>query len=112
MVHRQFPAALGHIDALLLLEPGNAGFHNERGLILALTGRPAEEALDEFQAAVRLDPHANYARHNLARALLQKGDVSGAIREYEEDLRLDPGDAAARAAREAIQRAGAAAAPP
>ena len=105
MVHREFPAALGHLDALLVLEPGNAGFHNERGLVLALTGKPAE-ALDEFQTAVRLDPHATYARHNLGRALLQQGDVSGAIREYEEDLRLDPSDAAARASLEAIQPSG------
>ncbi len=99
----RLPAALGHIDALLLLEPGNPGFHNERGVILGTSGR-LPESLEEFRAAVRLDPYAIYARHNLGRALLQAGDRAGAIREFEENLRLDPQDAAARTFLEMARR--------
>jgi hypothetical protein len=96
MVHQKLPAALDHLDVLLVLEPRNAGFHNERGLVLAMSGQlPA--ALEEFRAAVRWDPHAVYARHNLGRALLQAGDRAGAAREFEENIRLDPSDNAARA---------------
>jgi hypothetical protein len=110
MVHEKLPAALDHLDVLLVLEPRNAGFHNERGLVLAMSGQlPA--ALDEFRAAVRWDPHAIYARHNLGRALLQAGDQAGAIREFEENLRLDPSDAAARAYLQQIRAAQPAAAP-
>ncbi len=101
----KLPAALGHIDALLVLEPNNPGFHNERGVILGMSGR-LPESLDEFRTTVRLDPHATYARHNLGRALLQAGDRAGAIREFEENLRLDPNDPAARTFLEMIQQQG------
>ena len=101
--HGQLPAALDHADALVLLQPGSAGFHNERGIVLGLTGRLAE-SVTEFRTAIRLDPHALYARHNLGRALLQTGDRAGAIGEMEADLRLAPGDAAARSLLEMIRR--------
>ena len=104
MVHQNLPAALDHIDALLVLEPRNPGFHNERGVILASSGR-LPEALASFQAAVQLDPQAGYARRNLAQGLLQSGDEAGAAREFAECLRRDPADTAAQAALEHLRRA-------
>ncbi len=106
MTHSQLPAARDHADALVLLEPGNASFHNQRGIVLGMTGR-LPESVDEFRTAIRLDAHAIYARHNLGRALLQAGDRAGAIAEFEEDLRLAPTDATARALLEEIRRNGA-----
>ena len=111
MVHRNLPAAGDAINALLVLEPRNAGFHNEKGVILASTGE-LPGALEEFREAVRLDPHGNYARHNLGQALLQSGDRAGAIREFEECLRQDPGDATAQDALRLIRQSDAPAAPP
>ena len=111
MIHSQLPAAREHADALVVLEPGNPGFHNQRGIVLGMTGRLAE-SVDEFRTAIRLDPHAIYAHHNLGRALLQAGDRAGAVAEFEEDLRLAPADATAKAFLEEIRRGGPGAPPP
>jgi Tfp pilus assembly protein PilF len=76
----------------LARQPDNAWAHNNLGLVLARTGRPAD-ALTEFHRAGCNDADA---RINLAFALtLQKSWVE-ARTQYDKALRLDPSSAAAR----------------
>jgi Flp pilus assembly protein TadD len=56
---------------LLVLHPDDAEGHNCLGVALASQGR-TDEALDQFRAAVRLDPSAPQARDNLAQAVKSK----------------------------------------
>jgi len=68
--------------------------------------QPYAEAEVEFGAARRLDPHSPRAFFRLGTMLANRGDWYGAMEEFEEALRLDPGNGAVRdaydeAAREA-----------
>ncbi|MDP3899423.1 MAG: tetratricopeptide repeat protein, partial [Mesorhizobium sp.] len=63
--------------------------HNLVGLIRGRAGEQAA-AIEEFRAAIALDPDFLPARNNLGGALLRSGDVAGARAEYEEVRRRDP----------------------
>lgn len=97
MSHRQPRAALAHIGMLLRIEPGNARYHNDRGVALAVAGEVAGAAR-EFEAAIRLDPAYSGAHCNLGLARLAQNDPAGALPELRESLRLDPSNAGARSA--------------
>lgn len=62
--------------------------HNLVGLIRGRAGETAA-AIEEFRAAIALDPDFLPARNNLGGALLQSGDMAGARAEYEEVRRRD-----------------------
>jgi tetratricopeptide (TPR) repeat protein len=94
--HRDPQAALPHFDTLLLLEPDNAVFHNQRGFALAQLGRIIE-AQGEFEATVRLDPASAQGHCNLGLALLAENHPAAAAAQFEETLRLAPNNAGARA---------------
>jgi protein O-GlcNAc transferase len=55
--------------------------------------------------AVQLDPDYADAHHNLGNALLLTGRWPEAIRQYQEVLRLQPDDAAAKSGVEMAERA-------
>jgi tetratricopeptide (TPR) repeat protein len=77
-----------------------------RGLALARAAKP-EEALAEFQQAVRLDPKNAEAHLNLGKTQLTLGHVHEAIPELLEALRLEPGNTRAkRLLSQAYRRAG------
>ncbi|QRK12678.1 tetratricopeptide repeat protein [Archangium violaceum] len=61
--------------------PQEAAAHNARGAKLALEGR-MDEALAEFEAAVKVAPDYADARYNLAQLLTKKGDKARAEQEY------------------------------
>ena len=54
--------------AALVLEPKRDGLYNNLGYNLLLQGR-TQDAATEFRAALKLDPHSEIARNNLALAL-------------------------------------------
>ena len=64
--------------------------HWARGLTLTQTGENGEEALEEFQRTVDLDPRSSRGYAYLAMALRQKSDLEGAIRATRKALELDP----------------------
>jgi tetratricopeptide (TPR) repeat protein len=63
--------------------------HTNLGAELDDQGR-SDEAMAEYQAALRINPKETMARNNLGMSLAQMGRVSEAIEDWEEVLRIDP----------------------
>ncbi len=63
--------------------------HTNLGAELGHLGRP-QEAIEHYQAALRLRPTAFQAHNNLAATLLQLGRPQEAIPHYQEALRINP----------------------
>jgi protein O-mannosyl-transferase len=68
--------------------------HNNLGSVLQGDGR-LDDAIEEYQRAVRLKPDYAEAQYNLGTALWQAGDLEEAIVHYESALRSKPNLAAA-----------------
>lgn len=69
--------------------PRSAVTHNVLGVVLDRQGRP-DEALVEFNTAVKLDPTFVGARNNIARLLAERGKKNEAIQEFERILSIRP----------------------
>lgn len=65
--------------------------HNNLGTALSQRGK-TEEAIGQFQTALRLKPDDAEAHDNLGAALWQAGKVQEAIAEFEQALRIKPDD--------------------
>ncbi len=57
-----------------------------------------EQAIQEFETAIHLDPNLAKAHYNLGATYERTGKPEEARRQYQEALRLDPDFAAARGA--------------
>jgi tetratricopeptide (TPR) repeat protein len=69
-----------------------AQFHD--GLGSAYEGKTQiDEAIEQYQEALKLDPNYSQARYNLANALLKKGEVDQGVAQYQEAFKNDQGDA-------------------
>jgi tetratricopeptide (TPR) repeat protein len=69
--------------------PGNPRAHdNLANALVEVNRRP--EALAEYEAALRIDPHDVQAHYNLGNELLQSGRLAEAIGHYQEALRTFP----------------------
>ena len=77
----RFQDAAAHYRECLGFRHDDAELHSDLGTVLAKQGR-FREAVPEFEAAVRLDPKLEIAKHNLqaARARLEQAGERGAIR--------------------------------
>jgi tetratricopeptide (TPR) repeat protein len=64
--------------------------HKAVGDVLALNGQ-TDEALSQYQEAIRLSPDYADAHYNLGTALSQKGQTDEAIPQFQDALRLNPG---------------------
>jgi tetratricopeptide (TPR) repeat protein len=104
MSHGQPRAAIRQVDTLLWAEPGNADFHNDRGVALSVAGDLAA-GQHEFEEAVRLDPGSSRAHCNVGFALLRAGNPSAAEAEFDTSLQLDPHNAGARTGLDLVRRA-------
>ena len=60
---------------------------------IAFEAKRYADAADQFRKAVAVRPDSVTARINLGAALVQLGDVKGAIEQFEEALRIEPGKA-------------------
>jgi protein O-mannosyl-transferase len=72
----------------------NSMAHDSLGIALDKKGQ-TDEAIRQYQAALRLKPGYADAHNNLGAALEKKGQSDEAIRQYQEALRLEPDDALA-----------------
>jgi len=89
--------AEAHYVLVLQRDPTDAATLNNLGITLAKQKRFGE-AIERFRAALASRPEDPASIHtNLGNALLLSGHSAQAIAEYEESLRLNPGDAETRA---------------
>jgi protein O-mannosyl-transferase len=63
--------------------------HNNLGYALGKRGQ-SDEAIRQYQAAIRLKPNYAEAHSNLGAALNNKGQIDEAIRQFQETMRLKP----------------------
>ena len=66
--------------------------HNNLGNALGRKGQ-TDEAIRQYQEAIRLKPDHADAHNNLGAALDKKGQIDEAIRQFQEAIRLKPDDA-------------------
>lgn len=89
---------LGLITIFILACLSEAQQRSHAGVELAEEGR-REEAIAEYDAAIRLNPQIADAYYNRGVAYANLGEHQQAIEDYNEALRLDPQDAQAYANR-------------
>ena len=70
--------------------PQNERAHNNLGFVLSANAGRTDEAIIQFQEALRLKPGYAEAHNNLGNALDAVGRTREAIGQYEEALRLEP----------------------
>ena len=63
--------------------------HLDLGMVYAQQGR-TDEAIREFQAALRINPNVAEAHYSLGVIYMQQGRMDEAIREYQAALRINP----------------------
>jgi tetratricopeptide (TPR) repeat protein len=83
---KRWDEALGYYRAALVLRPKA---HLNLGVVLKSMGR-MDEAIDQFQQALRIEPQSALAHANLAFALHSSGRLDEAIDHYRQSLRLEP----------------------
>src|SRR5665213_3882122 len=87
--------AIASIDRAIKLSPNLAAIHNDKGVILAASGK-TEEACKSFSRAVSLDSRDCNARRLLAHALRMLGRFEEAGAQFEQLAAASPGDMDAR----------------
>jgi predicted TPR repeat methyltransferase len=81
--------ALALIERSLALQPNEADWHSNRGIVLQSAAKLGE-AIDAYRHAIAIDPgHAN-AHNNLGVLLRARGEPQQAEAAYRTALRLDP----------------------
>ena len=74
---------------ILRHNPDSAGVHNNLGVVLAREGK-FNEAAEQFEAALQLDPRATNSSQNLGNALLSLGRVAESIAQQQKTVELGP----------------------
>lgn len=85
---RDFERALSRYDKAVEVQPDNGDARNNRGLCLHKLGR-CREAIQDFAAAIRINPRSPAYHLNLGKVRLATGDATSAIDAFEAALRLD-----------------------
>ena len=74
----------------LKLKPDNADVRTDLGIMYRNTGQ-IDKAIEEFRKAAQIDPKHVNSRYNIGILLLHdKGDIKGAIKAWEDYLKVDP----------------------
>jgi protein O-mannosyl-transferase len=81
--------AVGHLNEVIRLRPGDASARNNLAITLANLGRKGE-ALVQFREAARLSPNDMETQYNLAFALADQGLYQESAEQCRRILRLDP----------------------
>jgi len=75
-------------------KPESAAAHFNFGTALTVAGR-LDEAIDQYQQALRIRPDYGLAHNNLGNVLLRRANPDEALQHFREALRLDPSNAEA-----------------
>jgi tetratricopeptide (TPR) repeat protein len=82
-------------QALIRRNPSNARAHSEIGVVLTMSGKPAE-AMTHLRRSIELDPNYDESHYFLGLALRMSKQFAESAREFETALRLNPRHARAR----------------
>ena len=82
------------MEALIETDSTNVALHNDVAVLYLELGQ-TKEAIDRFEAAVRLKPDSADGYFNLGTALMRAGRLDEAIDRYRDALRIRPDSAAA-----------------
>ncbi|MGH7259431.1 MAG: tetratricopeptide repeat protein [Nitrospiraceae bacterium] len=85
-----FDGAVAEYRAAVQLQPENALYHKELGIVLMQFKGDLDGGIEEFRMALHIDPGYAVAYYELGTALLAKRDYSGAIREFRNAVRIQP----------------------
>lgn len=91
---QRFEEAAGPYERALQISPQNATVRMDLGLTWFLrTPRDLDRAISEFRTALTIDPRHEKTLQNLAAALIEKGDKSGAGSIVAQLAAVNPGNA-------------------
>ena len=82
--------AIKAYSAYLKIKPDNADVRTDLGIMYRNTGA-IDKAVEEFKKAAQIDPKHVNSRYNLGLVLLHdKRDIKGAVKAWEDYLKVDP----------------------
>jgi len=88
----------------LAIKPDNADVRTDMGIMYRKLG-DFDRAIEEFRKAAKSDPNHVNSRYNIGIVLLHdKQDIKGAIKAWEEYLKVDPGSERAERLRGQIEK--------
>ena len=88
----------------LAIKPNNADVRTDMGIMYRKLGQ-FDKAIDEFRQAARSDPKHVNSRYNIGLVLLHdKQDIQGAVKAWEEYLKVDPNSEKAQRIRAQIEK--------
>jgi protein O-mannosyl-transferase len=74
---------------ILKYEPKVSRVHNNLAMAYSETGQE-DKAIEHYKIAIAISDVYPQTHHNLARAMMQKNDMPGAVKELQTALRIDP----------------------
>ncbi len=78
------------LRAAVKLDPGNADYRGRLGRYYELVARDSSSAIEQYQAAARLNPHDAHYWLNLASAYQVRGDIEDQSSAIEHAVQADP----------------------
>ncbi len=88
----------------LAIKPDNADVRTDMGIMYRKLGQ-FDKAIEEFRKAAQSDPKHVNSRYNIGLVLLHdKQDIQGAVKAWEEYLKVDPNSEKAQRIRAQIEK--------
>lgn len=89
--NKQWEEAMNVWNALIIAQPNNASFYNDRGV--CKFNLRFKHAIQDFDKAIELEPENAYFFSCRAYIKDKTGDTEGSVKDYQKALDLDPQDA-------------------